>query len=619
MRSVLIGADILKLENGYKLLEINTDADLYLPDVPYLDLEPLFTYLVNNSYTKFVMIYKKKHVVEAVLNLFENKCNEFSIEFSTIWVNNNSIIIPSITDEPNTFYLRCAYDATAIIDDTYCRDKSAVAKLLFDSNNQNILPKTYVKYTEDDSILDNLTDLVDNGLSPNVIVKKSLPDFDRIHYPAFYNITSSAQLDTLKSELADGDNFMIQEFEINTNLNTAGKISNIIRLNIILLSDVETMIPIGISITNNQLPLDTSIITYTNNRLDNKWRAMYFSNPNYLSFGVPGDYEVVKIVNDIEEVVNIETLSIGDTIKSVRFPNLSLTASAEETLDWYISPTELNTITYETSSVNFITNKAYEGWLVDIVYSNGTISGSSILSNSELLVISSSVDNNIRFVSAADVTLNDYVVTTNQIALPIISKENVWYSGSITILDIEPDDVFVAGTTYNDITKNNVGNILLHNKCHTYPYCCFSETTPISMNGIDKQINEVVVGDLVWSFNFDTNQKELNKVVEIVSPIQDDIVEIKFKNGTSILNTFDHPYYNVDGKLISYSPEKTKEWYKGEILKMDTDSVCIDINGNKVEIESITEIVSPIQTYNLFVENNHNFYANSILVYDEQK
>lgn len=617
MRSVLIGADILKLENGYKLLEINTDADLFLPDVPYMDLDPLFTYLVDNEYTKFVMIYKKKHIADGIADLFEARCNELSIEFSTISIPANSVTIPSITDEPNTFYLRCAYDVSAIIDDTYCRDKSEVANLLFESNNEDVLPKTYVKYTGDDSILDNLSELVNNGISPNLIAKKILPDFDRINYPAFYNITSSVQLDTLKSELSD--DVMLQEFEINTNLNPAGKISNVIRLNVVLLSDVETIIPIGISITNNQLPLDTSVVTYTNNRLDNKWRAMYFSNPNYLGFGVPGNYEVIKIVDGIEEVVSIETLSIGDTIKSVRFPNLSLSASVQETLDWYISSDSLDTITYETSSVNFITNKEYQGWLVDIAYGDGTISGSTILANSELLVISSSVNNDVRFVSAADVTLNDYIITTNEIALPITSKENVWYSGSIIILDIEPDDVFVAGTMYNDITKNNVGNILLHNKCHYYPYCCFSETTPISMDGIDKQIKDVVVGDLVWSFNFDTNQKELNKVSEIVSPIQDDIVEIKFKNGTSILNTFDHPYYNVDGKLISYSPEKTMEWYKGEILKMDIGSVCIDINGNNVEIESITEIVSPIQTYNLFVENNHNFYANSILVYDEQK
>lgn len=618
MKGVLIGADILKLENEYKLLEINTDADLFWPDVPFIDLEPLFTYLVNNQYTKFVMIYKNSRIVDGIVNLFETKCNELSIVFSTILIPNNSVTIPSITEELNTFYLRCAYDVTAIIDDTYCRDKSELTKVLFDSNNESILPKTYVKYTEDNSILDNLTELVDNTLSPNLLAKKILPDFNRVDYPAFYNVTSSIQLNDLKSGLPN--DIMLQEFKINPNLDSANKINDVIRLNFVLLSDIETILPISITTTSNQIPLDESIITYTNNRLDNKWRAMYFSNPNYLNFGVPGNYEVIKIVDGNEEIVDIETLNIGDTIKSVRLPNLSPSASSTETLNWSVPLDGLDTITYETSSVNFITNKPYEGWLTTITYGDGVISGSTTLANSELLVIRSSDDDNIRFATAGAVTLNDYVVTTNQTSLPIISKENVWYSGNITVLDIEPDDVFVAGTTYNDINKNTIGDILLHNKCHQYPYCCFSETTLISMDGgINKQIKDIVVGDLVWSFNFNTNQKELNKVVEIISPVLDDIVEIKFKNGVSILNTFDHPYYNVDGKLISYSPEKTMEWYKGEIIKMDTDSICIDIDGNSIEIESITEIISPIQTYNLFVENNHNFYANSVLVYDEQK
>jgi hypothetical protein len=563
------------------------------------------------------MIYKKSRIVDGIVDLFETKCNELSIVFSTILIPNNSVTIPSITEEPNTFYLRCAYDVTAIIDDTYCRDKSELTKLLFDSNNESILPKTYVKYTADDSILDNLTELVDNNLSPNLIAKKILPDFNRIDYPTFYNVTSSIQLNDIKSALPN--DVMLQEFEINPNLDSTNKINDVIRLNVVLLSDIETILPISITTTSNQIPLDESIITYTNNRLDNKWRAMYFSNPNYLNFGVPGNYDVIKIVNGNEEIVDIETLNIGDIIKSVRFPNLSPNATSTETLNWSVPLDGLDTITYETSSVNFITNKVYEGWLTTITYGDGIISGSTTLANSELLVIRSSDDDNIRFVTAGAVTLNDYVVTTNQTSLPIISKENVWYSGNITVLDIEPDDVFVAGTTYNDINKNTIGDILLHNKCHYWPYCCFSENTLISMDGIDKQIKDVVVGDLVWSFNFNTNQKELNKVLEIISPVLDDIVEIKFKNGVSILSTFDHPYYNVDGKLISYSPEKTMEWYKGEILKMDTGSVCIDIDGNSIEIESITEIVSPIQTYNLFVENNHNFYANSILVYDEQK
>lgn len=619
MRSVLIGADILKLENGYKLLEINTDADLFLPDVPYMDLDPLFTYLVDNEYTKFVMIYKKNHIAEGVVELIEARCNELSIEFSTIWIMNNSVTIPSIIDEPNTFYLRCAYDVTAIIDDTYCRDKSEVTNLLFESNNENILPKTYVKYTGDDSILDNLTDLVNNGLSPNIIAKKILPDFDKINYPAFYNVTSSIQLDNLKSQLPD--DVMLQQFEMNGNLSVDGQIGDVIRLSVVLLSDVETIIPLAISITNNQLPLDTSIITYTDNKLDNKWKAMYFSNPNMLGYGVPGDYEVIKIVDGVEEIVSIESLIVGDTIKSVRFPSLSLTASVQETIDWYISSDGLADITYETSSVNFITKNVYQGWLVDIGYGNGTISGSTKLANSELLVISSSANNDIRFVPAHDVTLNDYVITTNEIALPVTSKENVWYSGSIVILDIEPSDVFVAGTMYNDITKNNVGNILLHNKCVWSGFCCVSEDTIISMENSNKEIKDVKVGDLVWSYNFLTNTKELKEVLEVVAPIHDNIVEIEFSNGVVNKNTFDHLYYNSFGEMISYKPEQSKKWFSGnvDINEIKIGDKCLGEDGNPLEVISINENINPIQTYTLFVKDNQNFYANGILVYDEQK
>jgi len=216
MKSVLIGADILKLEDGYKLLEINTDADLFLPDLPYLDLGPLFSYLETNSYTKLVIIYKRKHISEDVINHFQQMCDSNSITLETVIIMNNSVTVPSITEESNTFYLRCAYDVTAIIDDTYCRNKSEVAKVLFDSGNESILPKTYLKYTEDGTILDNLTSVVDNGVSPNVIAKKILPDFDKISFPAFYNITSSDDLNTLKTNIPDS--VMLQEYEINNNL-----------------------------------------------------------------------------------------------------------------------------------------------------------------------------------------------------------------------------------------------------------------------------------------------------------------------------------------------------------------------------------------------------------------
>ena len=617
MKSVLIGADILKLEDGYKLLEINTDADLYLPDIPYLDLNPLFTYLNDNGYIKLVILYKKKHIAPPVLDLLQETCDANSIEFQKILIMDNSVTIPSITEELNTFYLRCAYDVTAIIDDTYCRDKSEVTKLLFDSGHESVLPKTKLKYSGDGSVLDNLTNLVDNGVSPNIIAKKILPDFDKVNYPAFYKITSEEELTTLKGSISD--DVMLQEFEMNNNLTTDNQISDVIRMTIILLSDVETIIPLGCSVTNNQLPLDTASITYTDNKLDLKWKSMYFSNPTLLGYGVPGNYEVIKIVNDTEEITAIENLEVGNTIKSVKLPNLSTSASMQETIAWFTNLNVSDAISYETASVEHITKNTFQGWLTNIEYGNGTVSGSTLLSNSEILLVSSSITNNIKFETVYDVTLNDSIITTSNLVLPVTKKENVWYSGSIVILDIEPADVFVAGTPNNEITKNNVGNILLHNKCAWSGFCCVDENTIISTEDINRPIKEINHGDLVWSYNFETNTKELKEVMGIVSPIHDSIVDIKFSNGSVVKSTFDHIYYNTEGKMISYEPEKTKQWYNGEVEKIKIGDKCLDENGNEIEVVSIVEEDLSTQTYTLFVKDNQNFYANGVLVYDEEK
>lgn len=617
MKSVLIGADILKLEDGYKLLEINTDADLFLPDIPYLDLNPLFTYLETNSYNKLVVIYKRKHISQDVINLIQEKCDEKSITLQTIVILNNSVTVPSITEEPNTFYLRCAYDVTAIIDDTYCRDKSEVVKLLFDSGDQSILPKTYVKYSEDGTVLDNLTNPISNTPSPNIIAKKILPDFDKLNFPAFYNVQTSEELGTLKTEAPDS--VMLQEYQINNNLSPDGQISDVIRMTIVLLSDVETIIPLGITITNNQLPLDTSKITYTGNKLDNMWKAMYFSNPNLLGMGVPGFYEVVKVVDGNEETTTIENLVAGDTIKSARLSNLSVDATMESTLEWFATGSLTDVISYETASVRFITKTPYQGWLTNLEYGNGEVSGSSLLGSAEVLLISSSVSGSITFETAYETTLNDSIITTQNLMLPVTKKENVWYSGSIVILDIEPADVFVAGTNTNEISRNTVGDVLLHNKCAWSGFCCFTEDTKVATENGDVLIKDIKVGDMVWSFNFETQIKELKKVLQVVSPIHNDIVEVEFSNGVTNKNTFDHPYYTIEGSLTSYLPEKTMQWYNGDVAQLAVGTTCVDENNSGVEVTSITENLNDAQTYTLFIEDNKNFYANGILVYDEEK
>jgi hypothetical protein len=58
MKGVLIGSDFLKLSDGIKFLEINTDVDITDTMISKLELDNLFNYLTTNAYTKLVLIYK---------------------------------------------------------------------------------------------------------------------------------------------------------------------------------------------------------------------------------------------------------------------------------------------------------------------------------------------------------------------------------------------------------------------------------------------------------------------------------------------------------------------------------------------------------------------------------
>ena len=56
-----------------------------------------------------------------------------------------------------------------------------------------------------------------------------------------------------------------------------------------------------------------------------------------------------------------------------------------------------------------------------------------------------------------------------------------------------------------------------------------------------------------------------------------------------------------------------------EVEKIKIGDKCLDENGNEIEVVSIVEEHSSTQTYTLFVKDNQNFYANGVLVYDEEK
>ena len=169
--------------------------------------------------------------------------------------------------------------------------------------------------------------------------------------------------------------------------------------------------------------------------------------------------------------------------------------------------------------------------------------------------------------------------------------------------------------TYHNYYANDV---LVHNRA---PVSCFVSGTKITMeDGNEKNIEEICIDDVVLSYNEEKGIIEPKKVVNLNSPIHDDLVEYTLSNGTKIISTFDHPYYVNGLQLASYRPNWTNERYDlpTEVISIKVDDEFNLLNESRVKIESILELDRvDTQTYIFSVDGNRNFYANGILVHNK--
>ena len=112
-----------------------------------------------------------------------------------------------------------------------------------------------------------------------------------------------------------------------------------------------------------------------------------------------------------------------------------------------------------------------------------------------------------------------------------------------------------------------------------------------------------------------TGEQLDKKVTNIITGTADDIIEITFDNGTVTRNTTTHPYYVFDKGWVSYNPEKNSN-HSSVVGKMEIGDFVMDDNKSKVKVTDIKEIEGTYTIYNLSVEDEHNYFANSILVHN---
>jgi hypothetical protein len=457
MNSVLLGVDFVVKNDNISLLEMNTDINISYTKLPQFDFESLFNYITGNSFSTLHLVYKSENVSVAFVDVIKDNCTANGITYEDTIVPLNSVVIPQITDSESKLIMRLAYSSQAILDDTYCRDKNELINLIFENGQESIIPKTYTVYGS--VVRDNLTGLTDNGNIPNLIVKKQLPDFNKTTYPAFYKLDTNEELATIKSTLSSG--LFIQDYEYSTDNVEQSTIINHIRQWFLVSNEMDDIIQCGGYLHSNNVQLDETLITYTNDKLDNMGRYMLFSNPNRTSFeGVPSDYLVTKVNEDTTMVdVSVSNIAIGDTVQALIVGTLDGNFTRLETLNWVYTGSTENFLSYTTASVISVLSKPVEDWFNRIEYSNNSGTGSSLLPVGKLVLVQDL--EGVKFKNVDELSVGNILFNSPTMTSEITSINNEYFSGSMVMIDIEPSDVFVAGTNTNEI----LNTLVVHNQC----------------------------------------------------------------------------------------------------------------------------------------------------------
>ena len=142
---------------------------------------------------------------------------------------------------------------------------------------------------------------------------------------------------------------------------------------------------------------------------------------------------------------------------------------------------------------------------------------------------------------------------------------------------------------------------------------CLHESIPVNTPNGDKLIGELNEGDLVYSYNLQTNQIEETIINEIQQPEHDNLYKVN-----NLLLTDDHPLFNINNELVSIEPELSLERYELESKQLKVGDKLKTIDNSDFEVMSIERYEGKYPTYTIFTDNE-NFYAGGILAHSEIK
>ena len=176
------------------------------------------------------------------------------------------------------------------------------------------------------------------------------------------------------------------------------------------------------------------------------------------------------------------------------------------------------------------------------------------------------------------------------------------------------DDIKIVFT----MPESNVSLTLKNSTGFPAPCCVYEDTLITLADGSTKRADEIVVGDKIQSYNFETGEIEVDTITDIIQRTRSELVTINFKDGTSIKLTNDHPLYTELGWKC-YDKEKGEMSYTDLGIVGDFEvgdklfSLSKYFDKEVVSIEYEEDRTNGYNTYQFGVEKNSNYFANGVL------
>ena len=133
------------------------------------------------------------------------------------------------------------------------------------------------------------------------------------------------------------------------------------------------------------------------------------------------------------------------------------------------------------------------------------------------------------------------------------------------------------------------------------PKYCFEAGTPIATANGAVAIENIAIGDMVWSYDYKTGEKSLKPVTATTVRETKQVISVEI-GGEKIVTTPEHPFYVINN-------DKYNGYVAAKYLSVGD---CVKTaDGGYLEITVIGQqtLDEPITVYNFTVDDNHSYYV----------